>query len=109
MNPMTQPTPESKLSDLPLSSDRVLANKHLEGAAEVEQYSKKRLVQTSPPYLSTIEALDAANANQQLPECDYAYVTEDNRVVGIYDYYDVTPDQPVKPGQKRILIPNYPQ
>lgn len=106
---MTQATPESRLSDQSLSSDRVLANKHLTATAEVEKYSKKRLVQTSPPYPSTIEALDACAANQSLPECDYAYVTEDNRVVGIYDYYDVTPSQPVKLGQKRVLIPNYPQ
>ncbi|MNP89019.1 hypothetical protein D3C85_14150 [compost metagenome] len=75
---------------------------------EIEKYSVKRLLQTSPPYPSTIEALDACNANRQLPDCDYAYVTEDNRVIGIYEYNDVTPDQPVKSGQRRVLIPvNY--
>jgi hypothetical protein len=71
---------------------------------QVAEYSDKRLVQTSPPYPTTIEALDACNANRQLPGCDYAYVTEDNRVVGIYEYHDVHPDQPVQSGQHRVLI-----
>ncbi|MNC41576.1 hypothetical protein D3C76_1302450 [compost metagenome] len=68
-------------------------------------HSAKRLVQTSPPYPSAVEALEACHANQQDDFCDYAYVTQDNRVVGIYDYYDVTPDKPVKPGQRRVTIP----
>lgn len=75
---------------------------------QVEKYSEKRLVQTSTPYPSTVEALDACNANRQDDYCDYAYVTEDNRVVGIYVYNDVTPDKPVKPGQRRVRVPaNY--
>lgn len=69
------------------------------------QHSAKRLLQTSPPYPSAVEALEACHANRQLPGCDYAYVTEDNRVVGIYEYYDVTPDQAVKRGQRRVTIP----
>ncbi len=67
--------------------------------------SQKRLVQTSTPYPSIEDALAAAEANRTLPGCDYTYVTEDNRVVGIYEYNDVTPDQPVKPGQRRVLVP----
>jgi hypothetical protein len=66
--------------------------------------SENRLVQTSAPYPSSIDALDACNANRQIPECDYAYVTEDNRVVGIYKYNDITPDLPVKQGQRRVVI-----
>lgn len=71
----------------------------------VAEHSAKRLVQTSPPYPSAVEALEACYANGKLDFCDYAYVTEDNRVVGIYDYYDLHPDQPVKPGQRRVTIP----
>lgn len=71
----------------------------------VAHHSAKRLVQTSPPYPSAVEALEACHANKQLPGCDYAYVTEDNRVVGIYEYYDVTPEQDVKRGQRRVIIP----
>lgn len=70
-----------------------------------EKHSTKRLVQTSPPYPTITEALEACAANRQLPGCDYAYVTEDKRVVGIYEYYDVTPDQAVKRGQRRVIIP----
>lgn len=68
-------------------------------------HSAKRLVQTSPPYPSAVEALEACHANRHLDFCDYAYITEDHRVVGIYEYYDVTPDKPVKPGQRRVTIP----
>lgn len=75
--------------------------------AYVEMHSKKRLVQTSPPYPTQTEALEAADAILQDDLCDYAYVTEDNRTVGIFDYYDVTPDQPVKPGQRRVRIPSF--
>lgn len=68
-------------------------------------HSDKRLVVTSPPYPSTIEAIEACGANRSLDFCDYAYVTGDNRVVGIYEYYDVTPDQPVPRAQRRVLVP----
>lgn len=77
----------------------------IEKAALLELLAEKRLVQTSQRYPSVEEALDACAANRTLPGCDYAYVTEDNRVVGIYSYYDVTPEKPVGPGQRRVLIP----
>jgi hypothetical protein len=82
------------------SSSAMLAEKH-----KIENWSDKRLVQTSPPYPSMFEALDACAANRSLENCEYAYVTDDRRVVGIYSYYDVTPDQPVQKGQKRVIIP----
>jgi hypothetical protein len=71
----------------------------------LSDHTAKRLVVTSPTYPSLIEAVDAAAANRSLPFCDYVYVTGDNRVVGIYDYFDVTPNQPVPRGQRRVLIP----
>lgn len=77
----------------------------IEKAALLELITLKRLVQTSQRYPSVIDALDACAANLSLPGCDYAYVTEDNRVVGIYEYYDVRPDEPVGKGQRRVLIP----
>lgn len=82
------------------SSSAMLAEKH-----KIENWSDKRLVQTSPPYPSAFEALDACAGNRTLENCEYAYVTEDHRVVGIYSYYDVTPDKPVMKGQKRVIIP----
>ncbi|MNZ13956.1 hypothetical protein D3C78_308690 [compost metagenome] len=75
--------------------------------AQLAKYSRKRLVQTSEPYPCTLEALDAAEANNHMDFCDYSYVDSRNRVVGIFQYYDVTPDQPVGKGQERVLIPNY--
>lgn len=75
--------------------------------AYVEQHSAKRLVQTSARYPSAVEALEACEGLKHSDYCDYAYVTEDNRTVGIFDYYDVTPDQPVKSGQKRVRIPMF--
>jgi len=74
---------------------------------DVEKRSKKRLVHTSQPFSSTIGALDIAEALRQFPGCEYAYVTDDNRVVGIYECDDLEPDQQVMPWQQRILVPNY--
>lgn len=85
--------------------NRAREDKERKDKEYVAQHSAKRLLQTSPPYPSTVEALEACAANRQLPGCDYAYVTEDNRVVGIYEYYDVTPEQAVKRGQRRVVIP----
>lgn len=82
------------------SSSAMLTEKH-----RIENWSEKRLVQTSPKYPSRFDALDACAGINALDECEYAYVTEDSRVVGIYRYYDVTPDEPVGKGQKRVLIP----
>lgn len=82
------------------SSSAMLAEKH-----KIENWSEKRLVQTSPSYPSRFEALDACVGINALDECEYAYVTEDSRVVGIYRYYDVTPDQSVGKGQRRVIIP----
>ncbi|MNC37335.1 hypothetical protein D3C76_1160230 [compost metagenome] len=87
------------------SENRAREDKERKDKEYLAQHSAKRLVQTSPPYPSAVEALEACHANRQLPGCDYAYVTEDNRVVGIYEYYDVTPDQAVKRGQRRVTIP----
>lgn len=76
---------------------------------QIEKYSKKRLMQTSPVYPSTVEALDAAQANLCMDGCDYSCVTEDNRVISFWEYNDITPDKPVQPGQRRVRIPNYPK
>lgn len=65
----------------------------------------KRLIQKTTPYPSLEEALDAAWAQRQADYCEYAYVTEELRVVGIYVYNDVTPDKPVGRGQERVLCP----
>lgn len=74
----------------------------------VEQVSLKRLLQTSDPYPSTEEALDAASANVQMDGCDYSFVDSKNRVVAVFEYHDVHPDRPVASFQDRVLIPNYP-
>jgi beta-phosphoglucomutase-like phosphatase (HAD superfamily) len=99
---------EAYRQDLELRAEtenKAREDKELKDKEYVTQHSAKRLVQTSPPYPSLVEALEACQANRQDKLCDYAYVTEDNRVVGIYDYYDVTPDQPVMRGQRRVIIP----
>lgn len=76
-------------------------------ANNVENWSEKRLVQTSPPHNNTLEALDSAQALKCMNDCEYVYVTEDNRVVSIWTYNDATPNKPVARGQKRVLIPAY--
>lgn len=81
-------------------SSAMLAEKH-----KIENWSEKRLVQTSPTYPSRFEALDACVGVSALDECEYAYVTEDSRVVGVYRYFDVTPNEPVGKGQRRVIIP----
>lgn len=67
--------------------------------------SEKRLVQTSPPYPSMNEAMDACVGVLAQDSCEYAYVSEDKRVIAIFEFYDVHPSKPVKPGQRRVLIP----
>ena len=66
---------------------------------------EKRLINKTTPYPTLEEALDAAHAQLHSDYCDYAYVDEDLRVVGIYQYKDVHPDMPVAKGQRRVLIP----
>lgn len=83
------------------SSSAMLAEKH-----KIENWSEKRLVQTSTPYPSRFEALDACVGARSLDGCDYAYVDDDCRVVSIFRYYDVTPNQPVGRGQRRVIIPS---
>ncbi|QBJ04690.1 hypothetical protein JHP_0059 [Pseudomonas phage JHP] len=73
----------------------------------MEKYSKKRLMQTSAPYNSKVSALDAAAGLQRTRFCEFACVTEDNRVISVWEYSDVEPDKPVHPGQQRVLVPNY--
>lgn len=94
------PNPLGVTPEVVASSSAMLAEKH-----KIENWSEKRLVQTSPPYPSQFEALDACAANRGLENCEYAYITDDNRVVGIYTYYDVTPDKPVMKGQRRVRVP----
>lgn len=72
---------------------------------KIEDWSEKRLVQTSTPYHSRFDALDACAGSRALDGCEYAYVDGENRVVGIYRYYDVAPDEPVLRGQRRVIIP----
>lgn len=72
---------------------------------KIEDWSEKRLVQTSSPYHSRFDALDACAGARSMDGCDYAYVDADNRVVGIYRYNDIAPDLPVARGQKRVIVP----
>ncbi|AZF89669.1 hypothetical protein QE332_gp058 [Pseudomonas phage vB_PaeM_LCK69] len=73
----------------------------------MEKYSKKRLMQTSEPYGSATYALDVAAGLQRTRFCEFACVTEDNRVISVWEYNDIEPDKPVFPGQQRVLVPNY--
>lgn len=68
-------------------------------------HGEKRLLNKTTPYPTIEEALDAAYAQQQSDHCCFAYVDEELRVVGIYEYNDVHPDLPVCKGQQRVQIP----
>lgn len=108
---MRQPTLDKALVGnviiTPLPTKNCTGSRVGMNANNVEHWSEKRLVQTSSPHPSTLEALDAAAGLKCMKDCEYAYVTEDNRVVSIWSYNDTTPDRPVGRGQKRVLIPAY--
>lgn len=91
----------------PFTSDLLSGFDETTEQAQLARFSRKRLVQTSPPYPCVLEALDAAEANNHMDFCDYSYVDSRNRVVAIFEYNDVTPDKPVGKGQERVLIPHY--
>lgn len=75
---------------------------------QIEKYSQKQLMLTSPVHTSTLEALDAAYACRQMEGCSFSCVTDDNRVISFWTYNDIMADQPVQPGQCRVRVPNYP-
>ncbi|WJJ54534.1 hypothetical protein PT07_00143 [Pseudomonas phage PT07] len=73
----------------------------------MKHHFKKRLMQTSEPYDSATLAMDIAIAWRGAKYCEFTCVTEDNRVISVWEYNDIEPDKPVFNGQQRVLVPNF--